>query len=451
MSSALFDFFVSHNRADKAWVRALVGALRARGARVFFDDDGIRVGDDIVAAISRSLDASIHVVLVLSATSVASRWVALEFASAMAADPDASDRRILPLMLEPCDVPLVLRRLKQLDARDRDHERCATELVACLETVRDAPRQSRADSVDTLASISPLSSQYVERDVDQRLDDVVHRRRAFCAFGPRMVGKTSLLRRLMAKAELTGSETLFLDHAHLQGGLLPALARLLLARRADADVSDVLDALDAKARAARSGRLLLAVDELDALFTAPDAVQAMDILRVLATRPSSAVACVVAGCRPPWLWPAPEITSPWWNAFEGVAVPPFSAGHIAGALRRLGLPDEAVAAQVYDLTGGHPSASMSVVKALTEGVTMAEIAGRIDDLVFSVCAGWFSHLIHGAQSTPRDVLSAILAGADLGRTQALDVWLKGLTREPSPRAPQLMGTLARQAVQAVLA
>src|SRR5689334_16538133 len=221
MSSALFDFFVSHNRADKAWVRALVGALRARGARVFFDDDGIRVGDDIVTTISRSLDASIHVVLVLSATSVASRWVALEFAAAMAADPDASDRRLLPLLLEPCDVPLVLRRLKQLDARDRDHERCATELVACLEVARDAPRQSPEDRVDTLAAISPLSSQYVERDVDQRLDDVVHRRHAFCAFGPRMVGKTSLLRRLMAKAELTGSETLFLDHAHLQGGLLP--------------------------------------------------------------------------------------------------------------------------------------------------------------------------------------------------------------------------------------
>ena len=43
-----FDVFLSHNRADKRYAAALVAELRSRSVSVFFDDEQILPGDDIV-------------------------------------------------------------------------------------------------------------------------------------------------------------------------------------------------------------------------------------------------------------------------------------------------------------------------------------------------------------------------------------------------------------------
>jgi hypothetical protein len=46
-----YDVFVSHNRKNKPWVRMFVALLRNEGLSVFFDEDSIPFGRDIVHAI----------------------------------------------------------------------------------------------------------------------------------------------------------------------------------------------------------------------------------------------------------------------------------------------------------------------------------------------------------------------------------------------------------------
>src|SRR5262245_58607846 len=110
-----FDVFVSHNRQQKQWVRKAVRQWRDLGLSVFFDEDNIDPGEDLVNGIERGLKSSKHVVLIISRASVASRWVAMEVASAIFADPDAESRRLIPLLLEPTPVETIRLSLTRLN------------------------------------------------------------------------------------------------------------------------------------------------------------------------------------------------------------------------------------------------------------------------------------------------------------------------------------------------
>jgi TIR domain len=61
---------------------------------VFFDEDSIALGEDIVTSIERGLRLSRHILLVLSPQALSSRWVALEWATTIYRDPDAAERTL---------------------------------------------------------------------------------------------------------------------------------------------------------------------------------------------------------------------------------------------------------------------------------------------------------------------------------------------------------------------
>lgn len=118
MSEFVWDIFVSHNRVNKPWVRQFVKQWRDLGVRVFFDEDSIDPGEDVISGIERGLASSRHVVLFLSPASVASRWVALETTISLYADPDAMERRLIPVVLEPIDSKTLrpaVARLNRID------------------------------------------------------------------------------------------------------------------------------------------------------------------------------------------------------------------------------------------------------------------------------------------------------------------------------------------------
>jgi len=113
----LYHVFLSHNGADKSWTRRLASSLRQHGLAVFFDEDSIALGEDLLSAIERGLRLSRHVILVLSPEALDSRWVALEYSASLYRGPAASNRSLIPILQKDCDVPLILSRLKYLDAR----------------------------------------------------------------------------------------------------------------------------------------------------------------------------------------------------------------------------------------------------------------------------------------------------------------------------------------------
>jgi len=113
-----YDIFLSHNHRQKAWVRHIVGFLRNHGLKVFFDEDSISPGEDIVSALEHAIESSEILVLVLSRSSVFSKWVAFETTLRIYEDPQGSTRRLIPILVEPIDRTLIRSAVRRLDAVD---------------------------------------------------------------------------------------------------------------------------------------------------------------------------------------------------------------------------------------------------------------------------------------------------------------------------------------------
>lgn len=102
-------------------MRALVDRWRSLNPCAFFDEDSIEPGGDGVGAIERGIEGSRHVVFVITPASVASRRVAMETALTIFGDPDARDRRLMPVMLEttpPEVIRLSVRPRNRIDLTD---------------------------------------------------------------------------------------------------------------------------------------------------------------------------------------------------------------------------------------------------------------------------------------------------------------------------------------------
>ena len=93
-ATAEWDFFISHASVDKATtVRPLAELLLAGGARVWFDEFELRVGDDLRARIDDGLTRSRFGVVVLSNAFLEGRhWTENELSGLF-----ASQKRILPI------------------------------------------------------------------------------------------------------------------------------------------------------------------------------------------------------------------------------------------------------------------------------------------------------------------------------------------------------------------
>src|SRR6516162_9728741 len=108
--------FVSHSSKDKPFVRKLVEALKKHLLNVWVDEAGLKVGDSLVGKISQALKDADYLVIVLSQASVSSRWVEQELNAALT-NQISGKGIVLPVLLEDCELPMLLRDRLYADFR----------------------------------------------------------------------------------------------------------------------------------------------------------------------------------------------------------------------------------------------------------------------------------------------------------------------------------------------
>ena len=97
---ASFDFFISHAGEDKdTFVRGLAEALQSRGARVWYDEFTLKVGDSLRREIDRGLANSRFGVVVLSRHFFIKEWPQRELDGLWSLEVDGA-ARILPVWHE---------------------------------------------------------------------------------------------------------------------------------------------------------------------------------------------------------------------------------------------------------------------------------------------------------------------------------------------------------------
>lgn len=109
----LYDVFISYSPEDQAWVHDwLLSRLEATNLRVAIDFRDFVIGMPRIENIERAIENSRRTVVVLTPEWLDSEWNAFEALLLRAADPAARRRKLLPLLLKPCDLPKTITALK---------------------------------------------------------------------------------------------------------------------------------------------------------------------------------------------------------------------------------------------------------------------------------------------------------------------------------------------------
>jgi Tol biopolymer transport system component len=180
-----WDVFVSYSHADAEWVQnELLPRLRQvrvgeEPLRVCIDTKSFEVGAPIVTEVERAVQNSRKTVLVLTPDYLKSDWATFENVMLAALDPANQQRRLIPLLVKKCKLPLRIRSLicvdlagaadvegqfhKMLNAIGASEESQLEELYAEAQKYYGAQRWQPA--LDHLRQAQAMRPAY--RDVEQ--------------------------------------------------------------------------------------------------------------------------------------------------------------------------------------------------------------------------------------------------------------------------------------------
>jgi hypothetical protein len=122
--------FISHSTANDSFVNRLSDELQIHGIQTWVDHRDMPAGSRWVAELEAALTGSDVMLLVLSEASTSSSYVESEWHTFF-----NMGRKIIPLRLDNCDVPLFLRTFHQVDFRQS--ERFAEAFASLLQVLPD--------------------------------------------------------------------------------------------------------------------------------------------------------------------------------------------------------------------------------------------------------------------------------------------------------------------------
>ncbi|MEM6823147.1 MAG: toll/interleukin-1 receptor domain-containing protein [Verrucomicrobiota bacterium] len=109
--------FLSHSSKDKREVRKLAHDLEQAGVEVWLDEWEIKVGESISQSVETGITEADYVAVWLTKNAVESGWVQTEWRMKLSHEISSKEVRVLPLLAEDCDIPLILSDKKRADFR----------------------------------------------------------------------------------------------------------------------------------------------------------------------------------------------------------------------------------------------------------------------------------------------------------------------------------------------
>jgi hypothetical protein len=112
------SIFLCHSSADKEFVRLLKTRLERFDVQVWLDEDELRAGESLVDAISQAIHEMNYLGVVLSPSSIRSRWVKQELEMALTRQIETAKVKVIPLLLQRCEIPGFLSGKKYVSFLD---------------------------------------------------------------------------------------------------------------------------------------------------------------------------------------------------------------------------------------------------------------------------------------------------------------------------------------------
>ena len=180
--------FVSYAHPDREIARRIASELRKSGLTVWFDEWEMMHGDSIIERIDRAVSTSDFLIVLLSRSSVDSRWVQSELNAALARELQSRAITVLPVLIEDCIIPARLADKSYLDLR-KDFERGLEHLVQRLSVAPeiDFTQLTPAEFEELTANILNLLGFSVEaqNSLEDRGVDIIAKLSTKDPFGAR--------------------------------------------------------------------------------------------------------------------------------------------------------------------------------------------------------------------------------------------------------------------------
>lgn len=109
--------FLCHSSKDKDFVERLAFDLEKVNVGVWFDKWEIRVGDSLIEKISKGIELNDYLAIIISTNSIESEWVKREVNAALMRELEEKKVVVLPILIEDCKIPVLLKEKKYADFR----------------------------------------------------------------------------------------------------------------------------------------------------------------------------------------------------------------------------------------------------------------------------------------------------------------------------------------------
>jgi hypothetical protein len=126
------NFFLSYTQGDVAWAKWIAWELSRAGYTYRLQAEHFPAGSRFINEMRTWLDDSDHVLAIISSAYFASPYASLEMQSAVADDPLGLKRRLIPIRVEGCSIPALLKDLVYIDFVGKPEEEQRRRLTAGL-------------------------------------------------------------------------------------------------------------------------------------------------------------------------------------------------------------------------------------------------------------------------------------------------------------------------------
>ena len=190
-NSQSVDFFISYTGSDGGWAKWVAWELNRAGYSYRLQAEHFPPGSRFLNEMRTWLDNSDHVLALMSESYFQSQFASLEINAAVVEDPLGAARRVIPVRIQECRLPMLFKDLVFIDFVGKSEDEQRRALVAGLRAalvgsddktreVKERPvwpgsANKTEKSKSTALALSednalPLRVQFIACDVDRGLD-----------------------------------------------------------------------------------------------------------------------------------------------------------------------------------------------------------------------------------------------------------------------------------------
>lgn len=133
------DFFISYTGVDQRWAEWIAYVLEEEGFSVIIQAWDFRPGTNFVLEMQKASETAERTIMVLSPDYLKSQFASPEWAAAFGADPQGMSRRLIPVLVQPCQPKGLLTSIVQIRVAGLDEAGARRTLLDGLQQRRAKP------------------------------------------------------------------------------------------------------------------------------------------------------------------------------------------------------------------------------------------------------------------------------------------------------------------------